>query len=445
MVRAAIRLLLALWLASLAYTAALADRRLALVIGNSAYTHAPALDNPKNDAEDMAAALKALGFTVIVGINLDKTAMDRTILEFANALSGADAGVFHYSGHGLQVAGVNYLVPVDAKLDTAAALDFEAVRLDLVQRNMERETKTNILFLDACRNNPLARNLDRALGTRSADIGRGLARMEAGVGTLIGFSTQPGNVALDGKGRNSPYSGPLIKAISAPGKDILAILTDVRREVLAATYEKQVPWEHTALTAPFYFNRAAPSGEIPTPQAPLSDAAQAWDRIRDSKSIPVFEAFRKQYGANAVYGTLAAERIEELKRGQVAIQVPLSAQLQAPPGDGADGCGGMIAGSWDVSTQVVFPATLVMPERGFPKWRFKSDGPLGGVVFLDEKGSDRRRYSCQGKSYTLDNYFGITLTLSLDGRRLDGRCSDAWSSLGGGCRIHAVRKSGPSP
>ena len=177
---------------------------MALVIGNGAYTNAPALTNPKNDAEDMAAALKALGFTVILGTDLDKRAMDRKILEFETALSGAEAGVFHYSGHGLQVAGVNYLVPVDAELSSPAALRIEAVRLDFVQETMEREAKTNILFLDACRNNPLARNLARSLGTRSADIGHGLAAAESGVGTLVSFSTQPGNVALDGRGGTRP-------------------------------------------------------------------------------------------------------------------------------------------------------------------------------------------------------------------------------------------------
>jgi uncharacterized caspase-like protein len=148
----------------LAATFTHAEKRVALVIGNGAYTHATGLANPKNDAADMAAALSKLGVTVILGIDLDKRGMDGKILEFANALFGAETGVFHYSGHGLQVAGVNYLVPVDAKLETPAALDFEAVRLDLVQRSMEREAKTNILFLDACRNNPLARNLARALG-----------------------------------------------------------------------------------------------------------------------------------------------------------------------------------------------------------------------------------------------------------------------------------------
>ncbi|MGA7323985.1 MAG: caspase domain-containing protein [Rhodomicrobium sp.] len=254
--RALVKIVLAALMLAVAGQAAFAERRVALVIGNGAYVNAPALTNPKNDAEDMAAVLKKLGFKVILGIDLDKRAMDSKILEFANALSGAETGVFHYSGHGLQVAGVNYLVPVDAKLETAAALDFEAVRLDLVQRTMEREAKTNILFLDACRNNPLARNLARAFGTRSADIGRGLAATEAGAGTLISFSTQPGNVALDGSGRNSPYSGPLGKAIGTPGEDVLSILTTVRKEVMAMTSDHQVPWDNNALTAKFYFNPA---------------------------------------------------------------------------------------------------------------------------------------------------------------------------------------------
>ena len=123
-----------------------AGRRLALVIGNSAYQHAPLLKNPSNDAEDLAAALEKLGFTVIRGVDLDKRAMDRTIQEFSTALHGADAGVFFYAGHGLQVNGVNYLVPTDAALASAAAPDFELVRLDVVQRSMERESRPTSCF-----------------------------------------------------------------------------------------------------------------------------------------------------------------------------------------------------------------------------------------------------------------------------------------------------------
>ncbi len=244
-------------------TAALAQKRVALVIGNSSYQNATELKNPKNDAADMAAALSALGFQVISGTDLDKPGMDRLIRNFAVALVGADVGLFFYAGHGLQVAGNNYLVPVDASVDSAAGIDFELVRLDLIQRQMERETRTNVLFLDACRNNPLARNLARALGTRSGDVGRGLALAESGVGTLISFATQPGNVALDGDGRNSPFTAALIKHIATPGRDLNGILIAVRNDVRSVTGGRQVPWENSALTGLFYFREAAPVAAAP--------------------------------------------------------------------------------------------------------------------------------------------------------------------------------------
>jgi len=252
-------LALALVYACLAATPAAAQRRVALVIGNSSYQATPALTNPKNDAADVAAILKGARFEVIEGLDLTKAAMDRKIGEFAGKLSNADVGVFFYAGHGLQIGGSNYLVPIDAQLTTAASLDFEMVRLDLVQRTMEREAKTNILFLDACRDNPLARNLARAMGTRSAEIGRGLAATESGVGTLISYSTQPGNVALDGDGRNSPFAAALVKRIKGgAARDLSAILIDVRNDVMSATRNKQVPWEHSALRARFYFTPPAP-------------------------------------------------------------------------------------------------------------------------------------------------------------------------------------------
>jgi hypothetical protein len=257
---------------------ACAGKRVALVIGNSAYRYTPKLDNPKNDAADMAAALKKYGFVVIEGFDLDKRGFDQKVLNFAAALKGADAGVFFYAGHGMQVAGQNYLVPIDAKAEAAETLDFELVRMDSVQRIMERLTDTNILFLDACRDNPLARNLARSMGTRSTEIGRGLAQVEAGVGTLISFSTQPGNVALDGSGRNSPFAGALVRYMGSSNDDLSAILISVRNDVIKETLRKQVPWEHSALTGRFYFSAAAemaePSKPAMTP-APTEKAAPA--------------------------------------------------------------------------------------------------------------------------------------------------------------------------
>ncbi len=317
MVRAAVKALLAMWVLALAGHGAWAGKRVALVIGNGNYTYAGTLANPVNDASDMAAALKATGFTVVSGYDLQKAALEKKIREFASALSGADTGVFFYAGHGLQVAGTNYIVPVDAELSAADALEFEMVKLDSVQRIMENAAKTNILFLDACRNNPLARNLARALGTRGGTIGTGLAPAESGIGTLISFSTQPGNVAQDGSGRNSPFTGPLVKRIATPGEDILTVLTAVRNEVLAATGEKQVPWENHALRAKFYFNPAAPAPA--QGQAPLSADAQAWGVVQNTASEAVLEEYIRRF-PDSVYAGFAKARLEELKHSNAASQ-----------------------------------------------------------------------------------------------------------------------------
>ena len=244
---------------------AAADKRVALVVGNSAYVQAGALPNPINDASDMAEALKQVGFEVILGLDLTKAAFDGKVRDFARALEKADVAVFFYAGHGLQVGGRNYLVPVDARLQGERDLDFDAVSLDFVLRQVEldREGKTNIVFLDACRDNPLARNLARSMGTRSASVGQGLAQVQTGVGTFIAYSTQPGNVAVDGAGRNSPFTGALAKAVTVPDRNLTSAMIEVRKEVLAATSGKQVPWDHSALTGDFYFHLAFAGGALP--------------------------------------------------------------------------------------------------------------------------------------------------------------------------------------
>jgi tripartite-type tricarboxylate transporter receptor subunit TctC len=310
MIRAAVVLLLLVVLPSAVH----AQKRVALVIGNSSYQHAGELANPKNDATDMAASLRSAGFQVIEGYDLNKAALDRKIRDFATALRGAQAGLFFYAGHGLQVSGQNYIVPVDAELTTEAALDFEMVRLDLVHRTMEREAPTNILILDACRNNPLARNLARAMGTRSATIGRGLAAVESGAGTLISFSTQPGNVALDGVGRNSPFAGALVKHMTSSQDDLGSILIAVRNDVMEVTQRKQVPWEHSAMMGRFYFKaptNAAPPPSTSSPQANL-EAERAWNLAKDTKSSAVLKSFIQRY-SDTFYADLARERIEQLQ------------------------------------------------------------------------------------------------------------------------------------
>ena len=287
-----------------------ADQRVALVIGNSAYKHTSELRNPKSDAEDLAASLARLGFKVFTGVDLDRSAMNRTIRQFADALAGAEIGLFFYGGHGIQVDGQNYLVPVDAKLQDTAGLDFELVRMEVVQRAMEHGAKANVVFLDACRDNPLARNLARALGTRSVPVGRGLASIESGVGTLISFSTQPGNVALDGEGRNSPFAGALVRQIERPGIDISEMLINVRRDVTQATGHRQIPWEHSSLTAKLYLSSQASAAGVAALRAstPEAQSAALREALDDARRARDAQAAAEQESAAALRAAEAARK-----------------------------------------------------------------------------------------------------------------------------------------
>ncbi len=316
---------------------AAADKRVALVVGNSAYVHAAVLPNPVNDAGDMAKALTEVGFEVILGLDVGKQALDAKVRDFARALDKADVALFFYAGHGLQASGKNYLMPVDARLQGERDLDFEAVSVDFVlkQMELEREGKTNVVFLDACRDNPLARNLARTMGTRSAAIGQGLAQVQTGVGTFIAYSTQPGNVALDGQGRNSPFTAALTKGLKDPGRNLTSVMIEVRKDVLAVTGGKQVPWDHSALTGDFYFHLAAAPGTLPKPDA---DATQR--RLREleeelkKKSDP-------QQTANIVALAQARERLrqseEANKQDQKKIfDIQYSSSRNQAPGAGAE-------------------------------------------------------------------------------------------------------------
>ncbi len=253
-----------------------AEKRVALVIGNSAYVKSSVLANPANDAAEMARALTEAGFEVIAGLDLDKRAFDVKVRDFARALNNADVALFFYAGHALQVSGRNYLVPVDASMDRERDLDFETVGVDFVLRQMEidRENKTNLVFLDACRDNPLARNLARSMGTRSASISQGLAQVQTGVGTFISYSTQPGNVALDGTGANSPFTTALVKGLREPGRNLTSVMIDVRKDVLAVTGGKQVPWDHSSLTGDFYFHLASAPGAMVKPDVAATSDVQ---------------------------------------------------------------------------------------------------------------------------------------------------------------------------
>jgi hypothetical protein len=305
--------------------------RVALVIGNSAYEHVSPLKNPKNDAEAISAMLAQLGFKVIKGIDLTRAELEAKAREFALSSRGSEVALFYYAGHGLQVNGQNYLAPVDVELADEADLDFQTVSLDTILRNMERERRTNLVFLDACRDNPLARNLARSMGTRSTAVGRGLARTESGIGTLIAFATQPGNVALDGDGSNSPFTTALLQHIETPDLDVALLMRRVREDVMAATNDRQVPWSNSSLTGSFAFaGTAAGAAPSATSQPAANPAAQAWNTIKDTNSRAVLEAFLKEY-PEGIYATFAKARLQELGSGNKIAALPKLAPEPAAP------------------------------------------------------------------------------------------------------------------
>jgi uncharacterized caspase-like protein/uncharacterized protein YraI len=258
-----------------------AENRVALVIGNGAYTNAPSLSNPAYDAADMARTLRQIGFDVVEDIDLDKRSMEAKILEFGGKLEKTDVALFFYAGHSLQVAGRNYLIPIDARLENPANLSFETFDLHQVQDQMEASRHVNLLFLDACRNNPFARTIAGASWAhRSAAVGRGLASTETTAGTMIAYATQPDNVALDGVGqRNSPFTTALLKHVKTPGLEIRSVMTRVRADVMAATGDKQVPWDHSSLVREVIL---VPANA--TPQAPA--AAEAPSVSAGGERIP---------------------------------------------------------------------------------------------------------------------------------------------------------------
>ncbi|MDB5601693.1 MAG: hypothetical protein JWN71_3737 [Xanthobacteraceae bacterium] len=230
-------------------TVVFAADRVALVIGNGAYMSATKLANPANDAADIAKVLRDIGFDVVEGVDVDRRTMEVKVREFSRKLSDAKVALFFYAGHGMQVAGKNYLVPVDAKLEQAGDLALDTVDVHVVLQQMESQKRINLVFLDACRDNPLARSLAKSFGSsRSGAVGQGLASIQSAIGTMIAFATQPDNVALDGSGRNSPFTTALLKHIRTPGLDISVMMRRVRTDVLAATGERQVPWDHSSLT-----------------------------------------------------------------------------------------------------------------------------------------------------------------------------------------------------
>jgi uncharacterized caspase-like protein len=251
------------------------EQRLALLIGNSHYKHGGSLDNPVNDVRSIKKALEGLGFTVMKYEDCSQKTMKRAMDKFGRKLKGKGVGLFFYAGHGVQVNGHNYLLPVDAKLDSANDAEYDCVRADRVLAKMESAgSRTNIVILDACRDNPFERSWRR--GTE----GSGLAFMNAPSGSLIAYSTAPGKTALDGGGTNSPYTAALLKHIGTPNITVLEMFQGVRSTVMEKSGYKQTPWESTSLRGNFYFATQGTDNRFSQEQARLEKERRELEQLR---------------------------------------------------------------------------------------------------------------------------------------------------------------------
>ncbi len=243
--------------------------RFALVVGNGGYLTVEPLRNPVRDAADMADALKNLGFRVTIGIDLAKWEFRKLLDEFVRDSSGATEILFFYAGHGFQLGNVNRLVPVDAKLLSRDLIDVETVSLNDVMNAIRAKERRSVILLDACRNNPLPEAL------RRPGDGEGLAKIETGQELFVAFATQPGNVAFDGGGRNSPFTKALLTHMTRKGISISDMMVDLRKDVFISTQGTQVPWDQSSLRSQFYFAPTASLIESRIEQPPAAGAETA--------------------------------------------------------------------------------------------------------------------------------------------------------------------------
>lgn len=321
---------------------ALAEKRVALVIGNGTYRNAPLLLNPRNDANDVTAALKRSGFETISGTDLDKAGMESAAIRFAREARDADVALFYYSGHAIQFAGVNYLAPVDAMLADEADLR-RMLRLDGIVADIEQARRLRIVVLDACRDNPLADALKRSIGTtRALPLQRGLAKIDAPRGMIVAYSTQAGQTADDGAGRNSPYTTAFLRHIEEK-EEIGTIFRQVSEDVYEATRQKQLPELSLSIIGKFYLNGVLSISTIPQsksdPADPCTMAESHWKATESIGTLSAYEDHVARFPTCA-FANLARARIDTLKQKEAAIVPALPLAPRSTRGS--------YDGEWDV-------------------------------------------------------------------------------------------------
>ncbi|MGO8868886.1 MAG: caspase family protein [Alphaproteobacteria bacterium] len=315
-----------------------AEPRVGLVIGNSAYRMAARLDNPMHDAEGVAVALHKVGFKLIGGraqLDLDKRGMERAIRDFGRSLESGAVGLFYYSGHGVEVGGHNYLIPVDADPKEAGDVPLELVDVDLLLGQVKNAgNPLSMIVLDACRNNPFGARGLRAMGAGLAEI------RDRPSGTIISYATAPGKVAADGlPGEHSPYTAAFIEAVQRPDIDVVEAFTWVQSEVDTKTKGEQQPWLGISpIHGQFFFVSPRPTATITTPPgriSPETPEMMLWSSVKDSGDPAMLQTYLDQF-PHGTFAGLAKVIIEKLKPKQTAALRPKSDVAEAPPAHAAD-------------------------------------------------------------------------------------------------------------
>jgi hypothetical protein len=292
----------------------MANRHIALVIGNATYANAGTLANPTNDSDDIAAVLTKRGFEVIKKTDCRHKQMDVALKEFRAALKDSDVGFFFFAGHGMQIEGENYLAAIDTDVDTETDAKHSSLQLNRVIETMEKSrTATNIIVLDACRNNPFERKWQR-----SASI-RGLAPVYAPKGTIIAYATSPGQVASDGTGRNGAYTAALLKHIDTPDLSLESMFKRVRNTLSAATNGKQISWEHTSLAGDFFFNLSLGARIDEYSDTALSDKLFVLDESKPWHRIIQGLETQDWYRQNPALDRLTAEVANKASRNSLFV------------------------------------------------------------------------------------------------------------------------------
>ncbi|MGF6158000.1 TPR repeat protein [Ensifer sp. KUDG1] len=400
-----------------------AAKRVALLIGNEKYAATSPLNNPANDVELMKASFEDAGFDSVTTVHdVGRQDMVKALRDFEDLATGAEVAIVYYSGHGMEMNGENFLLPVDVQLKTDKDVEDEAIDLDRVQRSLEGATKLKLVILDACRNNPFEQSMTRSISTRA--VSRGLARVEPeSADLLVAFASKAGTVALDGEGKNSPFATALAKYLTEPGVDVRIALGKVRDEVVSVTNRGQEPFVYGSLGgAQIFLNikevniTVTNNGGQLSPNS-QSEAAADWQNIRDLADKDLLTAFLAKHGSDPVYKMLAEKKLKLLSEAEQTSSVT--------PDEIA----------WEALKQSTDAAALTRFIERYPDSQHKAEAEQQIAALEPQKGlnvsptgkdtqASRDCYLLAGEPQSMPGFLGVNF-LKLDAERALTACAQA--------------------